>query len=224
MRKDERIYITELCNPKKTDSGLGIITTIRPPVGRKLSYGFAPTLWIDFLNADPLGIYSMWTVYSKFANSIRDFERRSHTEIDGIRLLSKTKFMKTYPLELQADAQKLHISIRRQIGESVSEDIPDDEPNIPSVPEEISIEYIKTNLKRLHLPGAESANFWLAVIHEGMEIARGKDGKIDVRRCQAPDCNKYFVPAPYSHNQIYHSETCRNRTAIREWRRTTQSS
>lgn len=32
-----------------------------------------------------------------------------------------------------------------------------------------------------------------------------------LRRCEAPDCNKFFIPKPRSHGQIYHTRTCRSR-------------
>ena len=65
MRKAKKHYMTDSCKLIRTITiGLGATLSIRQPIGHKLYYGFALDLWVDFLNADPRGIYSMWDVYS----------------------------------------------------------------------------------------------------------------------------------------------------------------
>ncbi len=224
MGKAKRHYMTDFDKLMKTITiPLGAKVSIKvgqfPASDEKLYYGFALDLWVDFLNADPRGIYSMWDVYSEFVSAIKSFENRLKVDIDGLNTLSKRKFMEIYPQELQTDARKLHAIMMRQIGEQLY--IPDSELDIPSGSNEIDIKQIKPNQRLLLLPEASHPNFWLAVIRQGMELARRKDGKILIRQCAAPDCDKYFVPALRSHSQVYHSETCRNRIYIREWRRTT---
>lgn len=73
-------------------------------------------------------------------------------------------------------------------------------------------------------PNIHHGNFWLSVIYEGMTILFHEDGKTLVQRCAAPDCGKYFIPTPRSRNQRYHTQRCRNRHHMQEWRRASKSS
>lgn len=77
--------------------------------------GFASTLWLNFLNADPSDAGAIWFVYKEFTRAIEDIKdwiiEKGHSYSESIRdikLLPKEEFLELYPLEMQSDAQKLH--------------------------------------------------------------------------------------------------------------------
>ena len=85
-------------------------------------YGFAPTLWIDFLNSDPQDDESMWHVYRGFITSIERLKdwivKEGHTyskEIREMKPLSKDEFLDQYHAKLRTDAEKLHSGMREII-------------------------------------------------------------------------------------------------------------
>ena len=57
---------------------------------------YAPTLWLDFLNADPKDRNAMWPVYSGFTEFIRVLKERHSCSrnLMETRLLSKSEFLK----------------------------------------------------------------------------------------------------------------------------------
>lgn len=221
---------------------------------------YAPTLWLDFLNADPKDRKAMWPVYRGFTEFIRVLKERHSCsgDLTGTRLLSKSEFLKQYPLELQEDAERLHEGMREVIDSgdpspirTLIMEMDQEEPvkltekrrreiseaeaaitngaHIPRVSFTTGIELVEEDgeryqLAQIHTPAANHKNFWLAVIYERFVTASYNDGKITVRLCAAPDCLKYFVPEPRSHNQRYHSKRCRNRHHMQEWRRSPKSS
>ena len=211
--------------------------------------GYAPTLWLDFLNADPQDPESMWPVYRgyvKFVQLLRT-QNDCSKDIKEAKLLTKAEFLERYPVELQADAEKLHrgmkevidegkthviASIIRYIGEDAPVPIkkPAGDPDqireiltkgayIPPESFTIGLEWPDQDnqeygyLVSLHTPGINQPNFWLSIIYTGMTTQSYNPEKdaIIVRRCEAPDCRKYFLPAPHGRGQRYHSKSCRSR-------------
>lgn len=89
------------------------------------------------------------------------------------------------------------------------------------LPEEDNPPWRSTDVT-LYTPSATRRDFWLAIIYSGaITLSTSmRDDKIIVRRCAAPDCQKYFRPVPHAHDrQKYHSPTCRSRHRMQERRR-----
>lgn len=40
-----------------------------------------------------------------------------------------------------------------------------------------------------------------------------------LKRCADPKCDKYFLPTPRGHNQLYCHKRCRNRHHAEKWRK-----
>lgn len=40
-----------------------------------------------------------------------------------------------------------------------------------------------------------------------------------LKPCADPKCDKYFLPTPRGHNQLYHSKKCLNRHSAEKWRK-----
>lgn len=78
---------------------------------------YAPTLWLDFLNANPRNARSMWPVYRGFIDFIKVLKEQHSCSGDlrGMKLLSKAEFLEQYPLELQKDAEGLHKGMKEVI-------------------------------------------------------------------------------------------------------------
>jgi hypothetical protein len=72
---------------------------------------------------------------------------------------------------------------------------------------------------QLQIPSSNHRNFWLSVIVGGMFLCYREQPGIFVRRCVAPDCQKYFIPADRSHDQQFHSKTCQKRHYMRKYRK-----
>ena len=79
----------------------------------------APTIWLDFLNADTQDSESMWPVYREFTRFIQTLKEQHECsmEITEMKLLSKDQFLERYPVELQGDAEKLHAGMKEIIDE-----------------------------------------------------------------------------------------------------------
>jgi hypothetical protein len=74
---------------------------------------------------------------------------------------------------------------------------------------------------QLYTPSCQHPNFWLSVISEAMTFLAYDPGigEIRVERCEAPDCQRYFVPAYRSHDQRYHSKSCQKRHYMQIYRK-----
>lgn len=216
---------------------------------------YAPTLWLDFLNADPENSEEMWGVYYEFVRFIETVKDRNYCSknIMDMKLMSRMKFLETYPAKLQDNAQKLHGGIKQVIDEGrgdvveylirdpateLEKSTPEQEEKADKAEEMITGGVIlppvsftvsfrlpeEDNLPRgtsdvtLYTPSAQHPDFWLAIIYSGAITLSYRDGEIIVRRCAAPDCRKYFRPAPHTYRQKYHSPTCSSRHRMQERR------
>ena len=217
----------------KIDIALG--ATLSVPI----IYTFASTFWIDFLNSDPQSSRYVWPVYQKFARYIQGFRDSvqsskytyGHQDDRDIELLSEEEFVNLYPKKMQVDAEKLHMGMKEVIDEektdimeSIVESIRTSNieklaeaqgkiakgAHIPLLSFTINITRVGKDQFRLNIPEADHPKLWLSMILSGM-ISFCMDGKINVRRCAAPDCQKYFIPYSRGRAQKFHSTTCRNR-------------
>ena len=190
-----------------------------------LPYRLAPTLWVDFLNAEPKKSNSMWLIYKQFARSIEDLkdwiEKEGHSlDTNDMKLLTKAEFLEQYPEKLQEDAERFHLSMMEiidkkkndiEIEKSLSNDIHMPSPfyKITATNQNNHVAELIDLPHELSFPDAEHPNFWLTIIQGGM-LLNYREGTI-AHRCAAPDCQKYFIPSSRSHGQKYHSPTCQNR-------------
>ena len=185
-------------------------------------------------------MWTIYREFARSVEDLRDWmAKEGYPDVEDMKdmkLMSKEEFLERYPGELQSDAEKLHTGMRETIDQDRADVIKalvrsrdKDElsraketitKGIHVPPLRLTIDVVNTGLSginagesnqmQLHTPEADHPNFWLAVILGGM-LSSCKDGKINVRRCAAPDCQKYFVPYPRGRAQKYHSSTCRNR-------------
>lgn len=95
------------------DMGLGMNVDVQGV------YDFAPMLWLDFLNADPQDSISMWYIYKEFVRSVEDVRdwvaqvgRQDAQALEDVKLFSREDFLKRYPEELKADAERLRSRMR----------------------------------------------------------------------------------------------------------------
>lgn len=195
-------------------------------------HDLAPTLWLDFINADLQNAKSMWTIYKEFVRDMEDLkewldnEGYSH-ELKDMRLLSREEFLYQYE-GLQVDVKKSHSKMMALINEEKNEVMGDmaKHPNGGGITKDADIQPLSITVTindfssaemtgedyPLHLrtmPKANHPNFWLSTILGSM-ISSYRTGKM-ARRCAAPDCGRYFIPSPRSHDQRYHSPACQNR-------------
>jgi len=221
-------------------------------------YEFAPSMWLDFLNADPMDGESMWLVYQSLTRIIGGIKRwirkqgqSCSEDIENMRILTKAEFLKQYPLDHQEDAQKLHAGMKEVIDKGMgdvmaatmryidrekrptkatvekrarAERILTGGALIPPlsftvIPALVQVDGRSSEQLQLYTPAARHPRFWLSIIYEGTIMAYDlANHEITVRRCEAPDCRKYFVPAYRSHGQRYHSKACQNRDYMRKRR------
>lgn len=82
---------------------------------------YAPTLWIDFMNADPEDAASMWPIYDGFQYFLNGLQSgyRCSEEIAEWKIISETDFLTTYPMVRQMNAKKLHAGMRKCVDEAL---------------------------------------------------------------------------------------------------------
>jgi len=172
--------------------------------------------WVDFLNLDTEKQISMWYIYNKSAKFIEDFILDKGFSIEGLNLLSKSEFIDDYSRIFQKKTERLQNKIKREIGE----DIPSiGEPGLPPYPRKITAVGDGSGKYKLEIPEAQNPFFWLSIIGEGLILHRIKYDEIKIRKCEAPDCRKYFLPDPRGHGQKYHDVSCQNRHYMQKRRK-----
>lgn len=192
-----------------------------------------PTLWVDFINADPQNSHSVWLIYKEYARAVEDFidwmadnGYGCEPEMKATALLSKEEFLKQYPVDLQEDAVSLHREMKKAIDvmdKGKTEDVESLGSGLPSL-----LYYIRAantsgvTAKGTHqitvlFKNAHQPRLWLSAILEGMRLSY-RNGRT-ARRCAAPDCGKYFLPYLRRLDQRYHSPSCQDRHYKRMYRK-----
>jgi len=208
----------------------------------------ASASWLDFLNDDPTNSRSMWLIYRDCARCIQEFQawltEKGYRYDGGMRPLSREEFLEQYPVEWQADAEKLHMGMKRAIDEGevdVIKDVlqyADQEKHskakevltggvfVPALSfsirvtspcdQEMSIRMLDPSQIQIESPGMNHPALWLHAILGGM-LSSYRDGRIP-QRCLA--CPKYFLPYRRGGRaQKFHNPTCRSRYNMARLRR-----
>ncbi len=208
---------------------------------------FTPTLWIDFLNADPQRSHSMWLIYREFSGRMEELRdwltREGHSPGRGLEymeLISREDFLTEQYAKMRTDTQTLHTGMTEVIDGKKLHIIKEtlmatgrwsapssgketltkgaDVPDLRSTITVESVELDESQTLRLDIPAAGHPGFWLSAIL-GVMLLSCKDGDIPVQRCLDPDCQKFFIPSSQGHEQKFHSQTCRSRFNSRKWRK-----
>lgn len=212
----------------KDGIGMAGVVTIKP------FHILTPTLWVDFLNADPRSGRSMYSVYKGLMGYVQEFRNWIVSEgydygpyIREMQLLSREDFLDKHP-DMEKDAKAIHSTMialldsRRTdlikailAGDDSHEEVAD--VDISLLPFTLRIERVGSSQDDLTLDihRANYIGFWLFVAFGAMVLA-WKDDEIPARRCE--NCARFFIPYPRARNQRFHSSSCKSTYHSRERR------
>jgi len=183
---------------------------------------------MDFLYADLENPEAAWKVYEHFiefheglktlklSDRLRNFKLMEHDEFckfwdSGIWMGPQAKIMQTVLLNaLDTESRKTLYEADIELHSWISRlTFIVEIKGFPIKPIDAD------NELRIECPAASSGAYWLSFLMSGL-IPAYKRG---LRRCEAPDCKRFFVPTSRGLSQKYCNISCRKRTYMREYYR-----
>jgi len=183
---------------------------------------------VDFLNADLENPEAAWKIYEYFIEFHKKLGKLNLSDrLMNFRLMEYDEFCKFWDsgIWMRLQAKIMKVTLLDALDIESRKTLYDADIKLHSwIPRLTFMVEIKgfpikpidaDNELRIDCPAASSGAYWLSFLMSGL-IPAYKRG---LRICEAPDCNKFFIPYERGKKQLYHSSTCRNRTYTRKRRR-----